>query len=117
MLFRSVFHVNWFRKSKDGKWLWPGFGEYSRVLAWAVERVAGKVDAAETPLGFVPMPGDLNLDGLDIGAAELAELFDVDARRWLTECDLTAEYFTKFGDHVPAELKEELAALRRRLSA
>ena len=111
------FQVNWFRKDDKGKWLWPGFGDNSRVLAWAVERVAGRVDAQETPLGYAPLLGDLNLDGLDVTPEDLVELFKVDPERWLSECDLTAEYFAKFGDHVPAELRAELSALRKRLEA
>ena len=112
-----IFQVNWFRKSKDGTWLWPGFGENSRVLAWVVERVAGKVDAVETPIGNAPYPGDLNLEGLDITPEQLAALFEIDPRQWRTECDLTAEYFSRFGEHVPAEMYAELVAMRRRLSA
>ena len=111
----KIYQVNWFRKSADGKWLWPGFGENSRVLAWVVKRVAGKVDARETPLGYAPLPGDLDLDGLDVTPEDLVELFKIEPERWLAECDLTAEYFAKFGDHVPAELREELSALRHRL--
>ncbi len=110
-----IYQVNWFRKSDDGKWLWPGFGENSRVLAWIVKRVAGRADARETPLGFAPLPGDLDLQGLDVTPEDLAELFKIEPERWLAECDLTAEYFAKFGDHVPAELREELSALRHRL--
>ena len=110
-----IYQVNWFRKSADGKWLWPGFGENSRVLAWVVKRVAGRADARETPLGFAPLLGDLDLQGLDVTPEDLAELFKIEPERWLAECDLTAEYFAKFGDHVPAELREELSTLRYRL--
>ncbi len=110
-----IYQVNWFRKSADGTWLWPGFGDNSRVLAWIVKRVSGKVDAIETPLGYAPMPGDLDLEGLEVTPEQLAELFAVEPERWLAECDLTAEYFARFGDHVPAELRQELAALRGRL--
>ena len=113
----KIYQVNWFRKSAEGKWLWPGFGENSRVLAWVVKRVAGKVDANETPLGYVPLPGDLDLDGLDVTPEDLVELFKVEPDRWLAECDMTAEYFSKFGDHIPAQLREELAALRTRLQS
>ena len=112
-----IYQVNWFRKSADGKWLWPGFGENSRVLAWVVKRVAGRADARETPLGFAPLPGDLDLQGLDVSSEDLAELFKIEPDRWLAECDLTAEYFAKFGDHVPAALREELSNLRHRLQA
>ena len=110
-----IYQVNWFRKSADGTWLWPGFGDNSRVLAWIVKRVSGKVDAIETPLGYAPMPGDLDLEGLEVTPEQLAELFAVEPERWLAECDLTAEYFARFGDHVPAELRQELVALRGRL--
>jgi phosphoenolpyruvate carboxykinase (GTP) len=111
----AIYQVNWFRKSADGKWLWPGFGENSRVLAWVVKRVSGRVDAHETPLGYAPLPGDLDLEGLDMTPEDLVELFKIQPDRWLAECDLTAEYFAKFGDHVPAQLREELSALRHRL--
>ncbi len=110
-----IYQVNWFRKTAEGAWLWPGYGENSRVLAWIVKRVSGKVDANETPLGYAPMPGDLDLDGLDMSAEDLAELFAVEPERWLAECDLTAEYFAQFGEHLPAELRQELSALRTRL--
>ncbi|MFI2754092.1 phosphoenolpyruvate carboxykinase (GTP) [Cellulomonas sp. P22] len=111
----AIFQVNWFRKGEDGRWLWPGFGENSRVLAWALGRVAGDAEAVESPVGLLPAPGALDLDGLDVPAADLAALFDVDPGSWLEECDLTEEFFGRFGARLPDALTTELDALRRRL--
>lgn len=113
----KIYQVNWFRKDSDGKFIWPGFGENSRVLSWIVERVEGRVEADETPIGNRPKDGDLYVDGLDLDEQQLAELFEVDPDSWLAECDLTEEYFDKFGDKVPAALRDELAELRRHLEA
>ncbi|MAT60907.1 MAG: phosphoenolpyruvate carboxykinase (GTP) [Micrococcales bacterium] len=113
----KIYQVNWFRKDSDGKFIWPGFGENSRVLSWIVERVEGRVEADETPIGNRPKDGDLYVDGLDLDKQQLAELFEVDPDSWLAECDLTEEYFDKFGDKVPAALRDELAELRRHLEA
>ncbi len=111
----KIYQVNWFRKGHDGKFLWPGFGENSRVLAWIIARVEGKVEGVETPIGVAPAEGDLFVDGLDLTQEQLAELFAVDPQTWLAECDLTEEYFAKFGDAVPAALYAELDGLRQRL--
>ena len=113
----KVYQVNWFRKGEDGKFLWPGFGENSRVLAWIIERVEGRTDAEATPIGGRPKEGDLYLEGLDLTDEQVAELFAIDPESWLAEADLTEEYFSKFGDKVPAKLREELDALRQRLEA
>ena len=113
----KIYQVNWFRKDEDGKFIWPGFGENSRVLSWIVERVEGRVAADETPIGNRPQEGDLYVEGLPLSDAELAELFEVDPQSWLAECDLTEEYFAKFGDKVPQQLRDELTALRERLTA
>ncbi len=113
----KVYQVNWFRKDDDGKFIWPGFGENSRVLSWIVERVEGRIGAEETPIGNKPKDGDLYTEGLDITGEQLDELFAVDAASWLAECDLTEEYFAKFGDKVPQALRDELDALRERLEA
>lgn len=110
-----IYQVNWFRKDDDGKFIWPGFGENSRVLAWIIERVEGRVGAIETPIGHIPEEGDLFVEGIDVSDEEMAELFAVDAESWLTECDLTEEYFEMFGDNVPQSLRDELAGLRARL--
>jgi phosphoenolpyruvate carboxykinase (GTP) len=112
----KIFQVNWFRRDANGGFLWPGFGENSRVLAWIVERLADKSEAVESPVGLIPAPGALNLDGLDVPAADMAELFDINKDSWLAECDLTQEYFDMFGDHLPAEMTAELEGLRSRLS-
>ena len=111
-----IFQVNWFRKDAGGRYLWPGFGENSRVLEWILRRVEGTAAAAATPVGQVPAAGALVLDGLDLPADDVRALFEVDSRSWLAECDLTQEYFAQFGTHLPAELTNELSALRARLA-
>jgi phosphoenolpyruvate carboxykinase (GTP) len=110
-----LFCVNWFRKGPDDHFLWPGFGDNSRVLAWAARRVAGEAGAVQTPVGLAPAPGTLDVSGLDVSADDLAELFRIDPVAWQRECDLTQEYFARFGDHLPAELAAELDAIRARL--
>ncbi len=116
-----VFGVNWFRKAADGSWLWPGFGENSRVLAWIVGQVeaarAGSDEGAVAgPVGLRPAPGALDLDGLDLTDERVTELFAVDPQAWLAEADLTQEFFAQFGDRLPAPLRTQLAALRHRLT-
>ncbi len=110
-----IYSVNWFRKDSDGKFMWPGFGENSRVLEWIVNRLSDKAEAVDTPIGRVPAPGALNTVGLDVTDAQLAELFAVNTDSWLAETDLTQEYYAGFGDRVPAELNEQLQGLRDRL--
>ena len=112
-----LFQVNWFRKGADGRFLWPGFGENSRVLDWVLRRVAGEADADATPVGLVPAPGALVLDGLAVSDADLAELLAVDTGSWSAECDLTEEFFAQFGDRLPPELADQLTGLRSRLEA
>jgi phosphoenolpyruvate carboxykinase (GTP) len=111
----KIFQVNWFRKDEAGKFIWPGFGENSRVLAWIVDRLEGQVDGVDSPLGVLPKVKDLNLTGLKLTEVELAELFKIDKESWLEECKLTDEYFEMFGDRTPVELKAELAELKERL--
>ena len=111
----KIFQVNWFRKDANGDYIWPGYGENSRVLEWIINRLDGQAEAVETPIGFLPAPGALNFDGLDLSADQIADLFAVDAANWLAEADLTDEYYDKFGDRVPPALREQLAALRTRL--
>ncbi|WP_337006482.1 MULTISPECIES: phosphoenolpyruvate carboxykinase (GTP) [unclassified Microbacterium] len=111
-----IFQVNWFRRGADGRFLWPGFGDNSRVVDWIIRRIAGDVPAVDSPIGRLPRVEDLNLDGLDIPAADLDELFSVDPQAWKTEADLTEEFYDTFGGKVPAALRAELASLRYRLA-
>ncbi len=110
-----IYQVNWFRKDADGHYIWPGFGDNSRVLDWIMRRVAGEAEAVETPIGRIPAEGELDLDGVDITDEQAAELFAINTDSWLAEADLTEEYYAKFGDRVPAELQVQLDALRTRL--
>ncbi|SIR73022.1 phosphoenolpyruvate carboxykinase (GTP) [Microbacterium sp. RURRCA19A] len=110
-----IFQVNWFRKGDDGRFLWPGFGDNARVIDWIIRRVDGQVDAVDSPIGRLPYADDLDLSGLDLPEADLAELFAIDAQSWLAEADLTEEFFDTFGSRLPAALRAELAALRYRL--
>ncbi|CAN5596241.1 phosphoenolpyruvate carboxykinase (GTP) [soil metagenome] len=110
-----VFQVNWFRKGEDGKFLWPGFGENSRVLEWILERVDGQVAAKDSALGLLPIDGDLNVDGLDVSDADLAELFSIDRDSWLAEADSTERFFATFDGRVPAAVENQLAVLRQKL--
>ncbi|MEN9711226.1 MAG: hypothetical protein RL441_1218 [Actinomycetota bacterium] len=109
-----IYQVNWFRK-QDGKFLWPGFGENSRVLAWIIDRLEGHGGAIDTPLGRVPAPGALNIDGLGMSDEDMHELFRVDPDSWLAECLLTEDYFRKFGDALPEQMMTELENLRARI--
>jgi len=113
----QMFWVNWFRRGDDGRFLWPGFGENCRVLRWIVERVEGHGEAVETPLGFLPPAGALDLSGLQIPPEDMEELLTVDREDWRGELDLIREHFGSFGKHLPTELWEELALLERRLEA
>ncbi|WP_181158484.1 phosphoenolpyruvate carboxykinase (GTP) [Leucobacter massiliensis] len=113
----KVFQVNWFRKGADGRFLWPGFGENSRVIDWIIRRVEGEVEGRETAIGTVPAAGELKLDGIQVPEADLEELFSIDPASWLAEADLTEEFFAQFGERVPAALREQLEGLRKRLSA
>ncbi len=112
----AMFGVNWFRRAADGSFLWPGYGENSRVLAWALDRVAGVAQGVESPVGVLPGPGELDVTGLDLADGALDQLFAIDPAAWLAECDLTEEYFARFGDRLPDELRDHLAGLRARLA-
>ncbi|MFD1824462.1 MULTISPECIES: phosphoenolpyruvate carboxykinase (GTP) [Mumia] len=113
--FPKVFYVNWFRRDEDGGFLWPGFGENSRVLKYVVERIEGKVDAVETPIGLVPAPGALDTDGLDVSDEQMAKALAVDVDEWKAEIPQINEWFEKFGDKLPAVLWTELDGLKARL--
>ncbi|MDR6140820.1 phosphoenolpyruvate carboxykinase (GTP) [Microbacterium foliorum] len=110
-----IFQVNWFRRGSDGRFLWPGFGDNSRVVDWIIRRVSGEVSTIDSPIGRLPLVEDLNLDGIDVPEADLEELFSIDTEAWKTEADLTEEFYDTFGDKVPAALRAELASLRYRL--
>jgi len=112
-----IFQVNWFRKDDDGRWLWPGFGENSRPIEWALQRVAGNASAVDAISGRIPAPGELNVDGLDITPEQLQALFALDPHAWAAEADLTEEYFAQFGDKLPGALLDQLAELRARIAA
>jgi phosphoenolpyruvate carboxykinase (GTP) len=110
-----MFYVNWFRKDESGKFLWPGFGDNSRVLEWVFERCAGRGDAVETPIGLLPAEGAIPTDGLDVSGEDMSELLRVDAGEWWEELPSIEEHYQRLGPRVPAELREELDKLRRRL--
>ncbi len=112
----KVFYVNWYRTGADGRWLWPGFGENGRVLAWVLERIAGTGASVDTPIGRLPpVEGGLDLTGLDVPAGDLAELLRVDPDEWRAELAGIEEHYSTFGDALPAELRHQLDALRQRL--
>jgi phosphoenolpyruvate carboxykinase (GTP) len=113
----KIFYVNWFRKDKDGNFLWPGFGENARVLKWVVERVEGGGEAVETPIGFVPARGALDTEGLDFSEEDMRIATKVDVDEWRAELPRVNEWFEKFGDKLPGVLWSELDALRARLDA
>jgi phosphoenolpyruvate carboxykinase (GTP) len=111
-----LYYVNWFRKSPEGKWLWPGFGENSRVLAWIFDRLEGSVQAVETPVGLVPAGGGIDTDGLDVSPDDMAELLRVDPEEWRAEVPSIEEHYAHLGERLPVELRDELNALEKRLS-
>jgi phosphoenolpyruvate carboxykinase (GTP) len=111
----KIFHVNWFRKGADGKFLWPGFGENVRVLKWILERVEGRGGAEETPIGFVPSRNALTLDGLNLSSETIDELLEVDPEDWEQELVDSKEFLQKFGSRLPREIREEHDKLSGRL--
>lgn len=115
--FPKIFYVNWFRRDEDGGFLWPGFGENSRVLKYVIERVEGNVDAIETPIGLVPAPGAIDTEGLDVTEEQLEKALRVDADEWKAEIPQINEWFEKFGDKLPTVLWTELDGLKARLDA
>ncbi len=112
----KIFHVNWFRKGADGKFLWPGFGENVRVLKWILERVEGQGKATETPIGWVPAADALTLDGLDISRSAIEELLRVNPANWATEREDTGKFFEQFGKRLPSEIREEHTQLAQRFA-
>jgi len=110
----KIFHVNWFRKGPDGKFLWPGYGENVRVLKWILERVEGRGAAQETPIGYVPAKNGLTLDGLKISGDALNELLRVNPADWEAEMEDSKQFLAKFGSRLPQEIREEHGKLARR---
>jgi phosphoenolpyruvate carboxykinase (GTP) len=111
-----IFQVNWFRRGDDGRFLWPGFGENARVLAWIHGRCEGTAGAVDTPIGLLPAPGAIDTNGLDIPGADMAELLQVDVDAWRAEVPLIEEHLGLFGDRLPAAVRAELDELRARLT-
>ncbi len=112
-----IFYVNWFRRAPDGRFLWPGFGENSRVLEWVFRRCEGTGEAVDTPIGRLPAPGSLDLAGTRVAAADLDELLGVDAAAWIEELPSIREHLATFGEQLPEQLLGQLAALEARLRA
>jgi phosphoenolpyruvate carboxykinase (GTP) len=113
----KIFYVNWFRKDETGRWLWPGFGENSRVLKWVFERVSGKGEAQKTPIGYMPTVDAIDINGLeDVSKEDMEELFKVDKEQWLNEVASIREHYAKYGDRLPAELFKQLDELEKRLN-
>jgi len=112
----KIFYVNWFRKDDDGKFLWPGFGENSRVLEWVFRRCDGDAEASETPIGLVPAEGALNTEGLDLSPDALRTLLSVDTDALKAELTQVREHLAKFGDNLPAPIRKHFDALEERLA-
>ena len=113
----KIFYVNWFRRASDGHWLWPGYGENSRVLKWVCQRVDDQGDTVQTPIGLLPTPDAIDLAGLDIPDEDMAELLRVDIDEWRKQVPLFREHYAQFGDRLPTELSQQLDALERRLQS
>jgi len=113
----KIFHVNWFRLNDEGKFMWPGFGDNFRVLEWILKRCEDKVGAKETPIGYIPNPEDINLEGLDyeiepghkFTIEDLKSILGVETEYWLKDFDNVKEFYDKIGDTIPAELRKQLA--------
>ena len=114
--FPKVYQVNWFRKDENGKFIWPGYGDNSRVLDWIVRRASGEVEAIDGVTGRYPKFEDFNLEGLDLGEEEWAKMYDIDPEAWAAEMDDTEEYYKQFGDKLPEAIKEQLAKFRARIA-
>ena len=113
----KIFYVNWFRKNEAGKFMWPGFGENSRVLKWVFERCNGSADAIDTPIGKMPTLDGIDFNGLEMNEADKASLLRVDVEGWLQELPGIEEYYDSFGSHLPEELRQQIKALKKRLES
>jgi len=112
----KLFWVNWFRKDDDGKFMWPGFGENSRVLKWVIERVNGEGDAVDTPIGRVPAADAIDRSGLDLSDEAMAAILRVDAEAWRAEVPQIEGHFEFIGERLPSQLRDELNQLEKRLA-
>ncbi|MCV7301960.1 phosphoenolpyruvate carboxykinase (GTP) [Mycobacterium barrassiae] len=113
----KIFFVNWFRRGEDGRFLWPGFGENSRVMKWVIDRIEGKANGRTTPIGIVPTAEDLDLSGLDVDSADVDAALEVNADEWRQEIPLIEEWFEFVGEKLPTGIKDEFDALKHRLEA
>jgi len=111
----KLYYVNWFRKNNEGKFLWPGYGENSRVLKWIFERTEHTANALKTAIGWIPSENDLDLNGLNLKPESIQALLHVDKAEWLRECDSIDSYYQSFGDRLPKAIARELAELKVRL--
>jgi phosphoenolpyruvate carboxykinase (GTP) len=112
----KIFFVNWFRRGADGRFLWPGFGENSRVLKWIVDRVEGRANGVSTPIGTVPAVADLDLDGLDVAESDVSDALTVEPAEWVAELPQIEEWFEFLGDKLPTGVRDEFDALKQRLA-
>jgi phosphoenolpyruvate carboxykinase (GTP) len=112
----KIFNVNWFRKDTDGKFLWPGYGENSRVLKWVIERVIGTAEAVESPIGFLPAPGALDVKGLNVSEHQMAQVLDVDSAEWMNEIPKITQHFNNLGHRLPDAMHTQLSSLEQRLA-
>jgi phosphoenolpyruvate carboxykinase (GTP) len=110
-----LFHVNWFRRDAKGAFLWPGYGDNLRVIEWILKRCAGYAGADESPIGYLPKPGDLNLQGVNVTPDTMKELLAVQPGAWRKETAEMRQYLQEFGDRAPAEMRAELEAIEKRL--
>jgi phosphoenolpyruvate carboxykinase (GTP) len=111
----KIFYVNWFRKAADGRWLWPGYGENSRVLEWVFDRASDRGDAVETPVGWVPAPGAIDIEGVDVSKEDMEEMLRIDHDEWRTEVRFIREHYAQFGDRLPETLRQTVDTLEQRL--
>ena len=112
----KIFHVNWFRQDDQGRFIWPGFGDNIRVLRWIIERAQGQGEAVKTPIGYLPAPGAIETEGLDLSEAQMQSLFSIDPQEWAAEMEGIEEYFDKFGDRLPPVLREHATRIRAELA-
>jgi phosphoenolpyruvate carboxykinase (GTP) len=101
-----IFRVNWFRRDDDGRFLWPGYGENVRILKWIVDRIHGTGKAVETPVGYLPAPGSMDLDGLGVSPAQLAAALRIDGDEWRPALDELGSFYAQFGDRLPAPIRQ-----------